>query len=222
MSFEDICERLKTLMLEYFIETDKIIDNIITDDSTKVLSAKQGVVLKELIDNKTPVLVDSATLKVCEEPDVPVEGYEVGDKYVDFLLFTEDEEHIYCLLTEFVSCDGLEFISNKVTEITSENTHEQYPSAKSVYDFHDSSKVSVDALDESVRDLGFIKTHPVQADWGETDPTKLSYIIGKPDIHSILVGKVADVVVENGVLKVTRFEESDIPLSYIDFDDEVF
>ena len=220
-----ICERWREELDKEYSRKDDVVDNLVTGSSVQTLSAAQGVVLKELIDSKTPVLVDSATLCVCEEPDVPVPGYEVGDKYVDFLLYTEEEEHIYCLLTEFVKCDGLEFSSNKVTEVNSSSTHGQYPSAKSVYDFHDTSKVNVSDLDESVEDLGYIKTPPVQADWEEEDSTSLAYIVSKPDITAIatsvareacrtllkekFVGKTGLVTMSNGELDVYNFEDSD-------------
>ena len=52
-------------------------------------------------------LVKSATLETCSVDDEPVEGYEVGDKYLDFVINTKDssatDEHIYILVSDLVS-----------------------------------------------------------------------------------------------------------------------
>ena len=51
-------------------------------------------------------LVKSATLETCEEDDVPVVGYEVGDKYLDFVINTKDssgtDEHLYILVSDLI------------------------------------------------------------------------------------------------------------------------
>ena len=119
MSFEDICERLKTLMSEYFIETNKIIDNVITNDSTKVLSAKQGLLLDKKINEKKAITIISSELKICEEENVPIQGYHIGDKYIEFIM-KGDEENIsfYLLLTEFIPpINNMEIIQNKIDSI---------------------------------------------------------------------------------------------------------
>lgn len=51
MSFEDICDRLKVVMKDYFVENIKIVDNLTTDDSAKVLSARQGKILNDMHSN---------------------------------------------------------------------------------------------------------------------------------------------------------------------------
>lgn len=51
-------------------------------------------------------LVKSASLEVCEQANVPVQGYVVGDKYLDFVINTKDssgtDEHIYILVTDLI------------------------------------------------------------------------------------------------------------------------
>lgn len=51
-------------------------------------------------------LVKSATVEVCDTDDDPVSGYEVGDKYIDFVVNTTDSSetasHIYLLVSELV------------------------------------------------------------------------------------------------------------------------
>lgn len=52
-------------------------------------------------------LVRSADVKICTEPDVPVEGYEVGQQYIDFVVNTADDggtpQHIYLLVSDLVA-----------------------------------------------------------------------------------------------------------------------
>lgn len=51
-------------------------------------------------------LVKSGDIKTCETADDPVEGYKVGDKYLDFVVNSTDatgnEDHIYILVSELV------------------------------------------------------------------------------------------------------------------------
>lgn len=48
-----VCEKLKNILLPYFIDKNDVVDDLVTSDSTKVLSAKQGNVLfVELVDLK--------------------------------------------------------------------------------------------------------------------------------------------------------------------------
>ena len=51
-------------------------------------------------------LVKSASIKTCTKDDDPVEGYEVGDIYMDFVINTKDgsgtDEHLYLLATDLV------------------------------------------------------------------------------------------------------------------------
>ena len=51
-------------------------------------------------------LVKSAEIKTCSTADTPVQGYVVGDKYIDFVVNTVDNDgtasHIYLLVSELV------------------------------------------------------------------------------------------------------------------------
>lgn len=51
-------------------------------------------------------LVKSAEIKTCSTADTPVQGYVVGDKYIDFVINTVDGDgtssHIYLLVSELV------------------------------------------------------------------------------------------------------------------------
>lgn len=58
------------------------------------------------VDIPKDYLVKSATVETCTVADVPVEGYKVGDKYIDFVVNSVDgtgqESHIYLLVTDLV------------------------------------------------------------------------------------------------------------------------
>ena len=51
-------------------------------------------------------LVKSATIGTVETAGTPVEGYVVGDKYLDFVINTKDnsgtDEHLYLLVTDLI------------------------------------------------------------------------------------------------------------------------
>lgn len=100
-----ICDKLREELNEEYVRIEDIVDNLVSIEVNKPLSANQGVVLKELIDGATTRLVLSASVETCVTPDVPVPGYEVGDRYIDFLLNDENESHVYELLTELPLSD---------------------------------------------------------------------------------------------------------------------
>lgn len=51
-------------------------------------------------------LVKSASIKTCSTANVPVQGYQVGDKYIDWVINAKDssatDEHLYLLVSELV------------------------------------------------------------------------------------------------------------------------
>ena len=67
-------------------------------------------------------LVKSAELKTCTQANVPVQGYKVGDKYIDFVINTKDssvtDEHLYILVSDLVDTytggKGITITSNKI------------------------------------------------------------------------------------------------------------
>lgn len=70
----------------------------------------EEIAIGDIINIPKDYLVKKAEVKVCEEDDKPVEGYKVGDKYLDFTINTKDSEegeeenesHIYILFRELV------------------------------------------------------------------------------------------------------------------------
>ena len=68
-------------------------------------------------------LVKSVTLETCTVADVPVAGYVVGDKYIDFVINTVDDDetgtHIYLLVSDLVDVyepgDGIDITSGEIS-----------------------------------------------------------------------------------------------------------
>lgn len=72
--------------------------------STYVVS-QGGVALSPKINIPKDFLVKSVTTEICQEADVPIQGLEPGDKYIDFIINTVDssetEQHLYLAVKEF-------------------------------------------------------------------------------------------------------------------------
>lgn len=86
--------------------------------------AKDGEAVGEPINIPKDYLVKSAGVKTAAEADVPVAGYKVGDKYIDFVVNTVaddgNESHIYLLVQELVDAytagNGIEIgADNKIS-----------------------------------------------------------------------------------------------------------
>lgn len=67
---------------------------------------KAGEVVGDTINIPKDYLVKSASIATCAKVDTPVEGYKVGDKYLDFVVNTAGndgkESHIYIKVQELV------------------------------------------------------------------------------------------------------------------------
>ena len=85
---------------------------------------KGGEAVGASINIPKDYLVKSASVKTAAEADVPVTGYKVGDKYIDFVVNTVagdgNESHIYLLVRELMdpykSGNGIEIgADNKIS-----------------------------------------------------------------------------------------------------------
>lgn len=81
---------------------------------------KDNKTLGSTINIPKSLLVKDAILRVCEEDNVPEEGFKVGDKYIDFIINTSDsesgaEKHVYLnvqdLITTYIA-EGIISIEN--------------------------------------------------------------------------------------------------------------
>lgn len=86
---------------------------------------KNGTNVGEAINIPKDMVVESGTVKTCTTPDVPVEGYVVGDKYIDLVLANADSSHIYILVSDLIDIytegDGIN-ISNNVISVDTTDT----------------------------------------------------------------------------------------------------
>ena len=81
---------------------------------------KDNKTLGSIINIPKSLLVKDAVLRVCEEDNVPEEGFKVGDKYIDFIINTSDSEsgtetHIYLNVQDLIAtytAEGIISIEN--------------------------------------------------------------------------------------------------------------
>ena len=70
-------------------------------------------------------LVKSVTLETCTVADVPVAGYKVGDKYIDFVINTIDNDetgtHIYLLVSDLIDVytagNGIDITNSEISVV---------------------------------------------------------------------------------------------------------
>lgn len=66
-----------------------------------ILKDQNGTELSNIdIDFPTEQIVKSGEVKTCVQNDVPVQGYVIGDKYIDFTLLSD--EHLYVLVSDLI------------------------------------------------------------------------------------------------------------------------
>ena len=90
---------------------------------------KAGAAVGDKINIPKDYLVKSATLETCSTADVPVAGYKVGDKYIDFVINTKDgsgtDEHLYILVSNLIDTytggKGITVTSNKIAAALTAN-----------------------------------------------------------------------------------------------------
>ena len=63
---------------------------------------KDGVATGDKINIPLDMVIESAEYKVVETADVPYEGAEVGDPYIDFTIANSDQTHLYVPLKGLV------------------------------------------------------------------------------------------------------------------------
>ncbi len=69
------------------------------------------------------MVVQSGTVKTCETADAPLEGFKVGDKYIDLVLANAEDTHIYIKVTdlvdEYIAGEGIRIENHQVSVDTS-------------------------------------------------------------------------------------------------------
>lgn len=63
---------------------------------------KDGSAVGDAINIPKDMVVESGTVEVCAQDDVPVAGYKVGDRYIDLVIANKASSHIYILVSDLV------------------------------------------------------------------------------------------------------------------------
>ena len=63
---------------------------------------KDGVAVGDTIDIPKDMVVQSGEVKTCTQADTPVEGYVVGDKYIDLVIANKSDSHLYILVSDLI------------------------------------------------------------------------------------------------------------------------
>ena len=70
--------------------------------ASSYILTKDGTQIGDTINIPKDMVVESGTVETCITADSPVEGYAVGDKYIDLVLANADDQHIYILVSDLV------------------------------------------------------------------------------------------------------------------------
>jgi len=85
---------------------------------------KDGVNVGEAINIPKDMVVESGDVKTCVEADVPVEGYKVGDKYIDLVIANSADSHLYILVSDLIDIytegDGINISNNQISVDTTD------------------------------------------------------------------------------------------------------
>lgn len=84
---------------------------------------KDGEQVGEKINIPKDMVVQSGSVKTCTDANSPVEGFAVGDKYIDLVLANADNSHVYVKVTDLVDTytagEGIVITGNQVSVDTS-------------------------------------------------------------------------------------------------------
>lgn len=174
-------------LAEYSSNTDKKIREFVNDKVSEVIHpeytlikkdtadegyissynlTKNGEVVGSTINIPKDYLVKSATLETVTVEDTPVEGYIVGDKYIDFVVNTvqgdENTHHIYLLVSDLVdtykSGQGIVISDDNVVSIVIQDgtktvggiTSDDYTDFKSAVTKSNNNEASIDRIDTEI------------------------------------------------------------------------
>lgn len=81
--------------------------------------AKDGSQAGAKINIAKDLVVESGTVRTCSTANSPVNGYKVGDKYIDLVLANSDSSHIYILVSDLIDVytagDHIAIVGNKIS-----------------------------------------------------------------------------------------------------------
>jgi hypothetical protein len=70
--------------------------------STTYQLYNNDVAIGEKINIPKDLVVESGSVEECTEDNSPVDGYNIGDKYIDLVIANSNNKHIYILVTDLV------------------------------------------------------------------------------------------------------------------------
>lgn len=86
--------------------------------------AKDGSQVGAKINIAKDMVVESGTVRTCTNENTPVQGYKVGDKYIDLVLANAESSHIYILVTDLIDVYtngfGITIAGNQISVNTTE------------------------------------------------------------------------------------------------------
>lgn len=111
----------------------------------------------DAIDVPLDMVVQSGDVKTCSVANVPVQGYKVGDKYIDLLIANSNNQHIYILVSDLVdnNASGIKYdntssglaATNVQTAINELNTNKATTTALTVHT--NNNNIHVTAADKT-------------------------------------------------------------------------
>lgn len=165
-----------------------------------------------IINIPKDMFVESGDLKTCETADVPVEGYAVGDKYLDLVLANSNSDHIYILVADLIelTASNIEY-DNESSELLSINVQD------AIDELNNTKVTVIEGKGLSTNDYSTLEKNKlagieggaqvnVQSDWNQTDNTRDDFIKNKPDIFDS--GIVVDIGEYNSSPKTYTTEEA--------------
>ena len=97
---------------------DLTIDVTTPSEVAKRYTFTQNDTVIGVVDIPLDMVVSAATVETVVTPDVPYEGAEVGDKYIDMVIANSSEDHIYIPCKDIISADSVEIVKQTPTDST--------------------------------------------------------------------------------------------------------
>lgn len=124
---------------------------------------KDNVNVGAAINIPKDMVVSSGTVETCTVADVPVEGYVVGDKYIDLVLANASSSHIYVKVSDLVdtyTAGTAISISNNQISVDVEALKSTFAEVTDLADYQplitSTAKVDADLIDDSTSTNKFV------------------------------------------------------------------
>ena len=92
----------KTDSTEYTIVKDSNSGNYAAVYHLAKITEEETQNIGKPINIPKDMVVQSATVEICTQANTPVQGYVVGDKYIDMVIANSDDTHLYILVRDLI------------------------------------------------------------------------------------------------------------------------